>query len=167
MIGKKNEAIMSTKVPLDYETKNQYKLWVKAFNKNAEKRPSSMEETCEITITVNDVNEPPIWEDILPEFHEGDKKGKFWIIPEPSVLITDSGATSLNNLNPHAVDKDVEFPSKVSYKIIEDLEHYFDINPTTGVLTVVSMLADGLDRECKNCADGKYTLTLEACDEQK
>ena len=73
----------------------------------------------------------------------------------------------MNNLNPHAVDKDVEFPSKVSYKIIEDLEHYFDINPTTGVLTVVSMLADGLDRECKNCADGKYTLTLEACDEQK
>ena len=84
IIGKKNEAIMSTKVPLDYETKNQYKLWVKAFNKNAEKQPSSMEETCEITITVNDVNEPPIWEDILPEFHEGDKKGKFRIISKPS-----------------------------------------------------------------------------------
>ena len=66
---------MSTRVPLDYETKNKYHLQIRAFNKNAAKQSSSMEETCEITVIVNDVNEPPVWEDVIPEFVEGNGEG--------------------------------------------------------------------------------------------
>jgi len=148
--GKKNEATMSTRVPLDYETKNKYQLQIRAFNKNAAKQSSSMEETCEITVIVNDVNEPPVWEDAIPEFVEGNGEG----------------SRSQNGINPHAVDLDVEFPSEVTYKIIDDPERYFNINADTGALTVITLLADGIDRECAHCEDGKYTVTLEACDEQ-
>ena len=66
---------MSTKIPLDYETKKEYTLVVRAFNKQADQKPLSMEETCEIVVTVNDVNEPPKWSDNVPEFMEGHKEG--------------------------------------------------------------------------------------------
>lgn len=78
-----------------------------------------------------------------------------------------SGSQSLNGVNPQAEDLDVSFPSPVRYSIIDDPEHYFKISATTGVLTVITMRSEGLDRECNHCADGKYTLKLEACDNQK
>ena len=59
----------------DYETKKEYTLTVRAFNKQADQKPLSMEETCEIVVTVNDVNEPPKWSDNVPEFMEGHKEG--------------------------------------------------------------------------------------------
>ncbi|XP_029446778.1 cadherin-19 [Rhinatrema bivittatum] len=135
------EGLIILKKPMDYETKNRYTIRAKAINKHIDDRFSNtgqFEDTTIIKISVEDVNEPPVFPsaEYRMEVLEGETRGTY------------VGAVT-------ARDPDKE-DSPIRYSIVRSkyINRWFSIDAYNGSITITKPL----DRELT----AWYNLTITA-----
>ncbi|XP_018426601.1 PREDICTED: cadherin-7 [Nanorana parkeri] len=124
------EGIVAIQKELDYETKTSYTLRIEAANKHVDNRFLSagpFMDTTTVKITVEDVDEPPVFSQAF-----------YTMVESESAKIGNSIGTvmahdpdSTNSLVRYSIDRNT------------DLERYFNIDANSGVITI----AKPLDRE--------------------
>ncbi|KAF4107092.1 cadherin-like protein 26 [Onychostoma macrolepis] len=150
-----NDGILTVVKPLDYEENTEQKLTIFVENEEPyfsceikEKpadglwtiirnppKPSSRN----ITITVEDTNDPPFFPD-----------------PVRKVILEENGAVGAFVDKVTAVDPDKGRPHKLEYSIEQDPAGWFRVNKTTGEIFV----KESLDRESSHVTNGTYTVTV-------
>ncbi|XP_053570854.1 cadherin-7 isoform X2 [Bombina bombina] len=124
------EGVVTIQKELDYETKTSYTLRIEAANKHVDTRFLSVGpfmDTTTIKINVEDVDEPPVFSSRLYTMVES----------EAAKL-----GTSIGTVTAH--DPDVtNSPIRYSIDRNTDLERFFNIDATSGLITI----AKSLDRE--------------------
>ncbi|KAM9307714.1 cadherin-7 [Gastrophryne carolinensis] len=138
------EGIILIQKELDYETKTSYTLRIEAANKHVDNRflsVGSFMDTTTVKIIVEDVDEPPIFS-------------------QPMYTMMESEAarigTSIGTVAAHDPDSS-NSPVRYSIDRNTDLERYFNIDATTGVITI----AKPLDRET-NAVHNITVLAMES-----
>uniref|UniRef100_A0A6Q2Z118 Cadherin-1 n=1 Tax=Esox lucius TaxID=8010 RepID=A0A6Q2Z118_ESOLU len=134
----KQEGIIYTAKPLDFEKKSKYNLLVTVENEIpfvGILRTS----TATVTVNVEDVNEAPIFSPVTKT------------ITKPEDLPLNSTVVVYT-----ATDPDTARKQTVTYKIRKDDAGWFSINKDTGMIRVKSTM----DRESNFVVDNKYTVTV-------
>ncbi|XP_053472842.1 cadherin-1 [Ictalurus furcatus] len=139
----KQEGIITTVKPLDFENNNKYTLLVAVENEVPFAKPLPTS-TATVIVNVIDVNEAPVFDPVE----------KFISKPEDAAI--DSELTVYT-----ATDPDTGKSQKVTYRIGSDPAGWLKIvNPDIGRITVRSLL----DRESPYVKDGKYRALILAVD---
>ncbi|KAI2667590.1 Cadherin-7 [Labeo rohita] len=131
---------------LDFETKSSYTLKIEASNRNIDPRFLSQgpfSDTAMVRLTVENVDEPPIFSSPLSKM----------VISEAAKVGTIIGTVSA--LDPDSTNS----PIKYSIDRNTDLERFFNIESTTGVIST----AKPLDREA-NAVHNITILAIESLD---
>lgn len=138
----KQEGIITTAKGLDFETAATHTLLVTVENEVpfAVPLPTS---TATVIVTVQDVNEPPIFE---PEVK---------LVSKPENLPLNSEVVQYK-----AYDPDRARNQKVMYKIVSDPAGWLNVDKETGLITVKSEM----DRESSFVIDNIYTALIGAYD---
>ncbi|KAF4101163.1 hypothetical protein G5714_017595 [Onychostoma macrolepis] len=136
------EGIIMTSKGLDFEQTNSFSLLVVVKNEVPFAVPLATS-TATVTITVQDVNEPPVFEPAEKQimFHEDLKVGS-----------TISKYT--------ASDPDTAREQKIRYKLLQDIANWLEIAEDTGLIKVRS----SLDREAPFIRNEQYTVLVLAYD---
>ncbi|XP_051967269.1 cadherin-like protein 26 [Xyrauchen texanus] len=150
-----NDGILTVAKLLDYEQQAQQKITIFVENEEPyfscevkERSASglwtvitnpSTPSSRNITIAVEDVNEPPYF-------------------PEPGrkIIMEENGVTGIFVDRVKAIDPDTLHPHKLQYSIEQDPEGWVTVNETTGEI----FLKESLDRESSYVANSTYTITV-------
>ncbi|XP_041944391.1 cadherin-22-like [Alosa sapidissima] len=142
MDGETQEAVISIKKPLDFETKQFHTVVVEAMNKHVDERfvdLGTFRDKTIVNVSVSDVDEPPVF---FPPL------GAIMEVQEDARLGALVGTVS-------ARDPDREdVPVRYSIDRSTDQEHIFNIDPVTGAITLGKIL----DRETA----GWHNITVTA-----
>ncbi|XP_029955532.1 cadherin-7 [Salarias fasciatus] len=131
--------------PLDFETKSSFSLRIEATNRNIDSNflsLGSFSDTTSVKVTVEDVNEPPVFSKALSEL----------VVSEDAKVGTSIGRVSAhdpdtsNNAIRYSIDRNT------------DLERFFNVDALSGVIST----AKPLDRE----ANSVHNLTIFAIESQ-
>ncbi|KAI4889933.1 hypothetical protein NFI96_025503 [Prochilodus magdalenae] len=141
----KQEGIVTTVKPLDYEENNKYTLLVVAENNVPFAKPLTTS-TATVIVNVADVNEAPV-------FHPEEQ-----IIPVPENLAVDDKLTVYT-----ATDPDTAKNQKVIYRVGNDPAGWLKVEEETGEIKVKSPM----DRESLLVKDDKYTALILAIDDDQ
>ena len=129
-INQCNGQVMVSIAALDYESQDTYVLGVKVTDDGADiPGPPQLSDTAEVTVTLIDVNEPPVLDDVAWDVEENS--------PEGTVVGTLS-----------ATDVDSGDEAGLTYRI--DTAGVFALDTHTGVLTVVK---NALDHEAADALE--------------
>ncbi|XP_034428333.1 cadherin-7a isoform X2 [Hippoglossus hippoglossus] len=131
--------------PLDYETKSSFSLRVEATNRNIDSNfltSGPFSDTTSVKVTVEDVNEPPVFSSPLSKM----------VISEDAKV-----GTSIGRVSAHDPDTS---NSAIRYSIDRntDLERFFNVDALSGIIST----AKPLDRE----ANSVHNLTIFAIESQ-
>ncbi|XP_050984502.1 cadherin-7a [Labeo rohita] len=140
------EGVITLQKNLDFETKSSYTLKIEASNRNIDPRFLSQgpfSDTAMVRLTVENVDEPPIFSSPLSKM----------VISEAAKVGTIIGTVSA--LDPDSTNS----PIKYSIDRNTDLERFFNIESTTGVIST----AKPLDREA-NAVHNITILAIESLD---
>ncbi|XP_040209844.1 cadherin-7 [Rana temporaria] len=138
------EGIVSIQKGLDYETKIIYTLRIEAANKHVDNRFLSVGpfmDTTTVKITVEDVDEPPVFSQAF-----------YTMVESESAKI----GSSIGSVMAHDPDS-TNSPVRYSIDRNTDLERYFNIDANSGVITI----AKPLDRET-NAVHNITVLAIES-----
>ncbi|XP_075069356.1 cadherin-7 [Mixophyes fleayi] len=138
------EGIIAIQKELDYETKTSYILRIEASNKHVDNRFLSLGpfmDTTTVKITVEDVDEPPVFSQKL-----------YTMVESEAAKI----GTSIGAVTAHDPDS-TNSPVRYSIDRNTDLERYFNIDATSGHITI----AKSLDRET-NAVHNITVLAIES-----
>ncbi|KAI4898649.1 hypothetical protein NFI96_026010, partial [Prochilodus magdalenae] len=141
----KQEGIVTTVKPLDYEENNKYTLLVVAENNVPFAKPLTTS-TATVIVNVGDVNEAPV-------FHPEEE-----IISVPENLAVDDKLTVYT-----ATDPDTAKNQKVIYRVGNDSAGWLNVEEETGQIKVRS----SMDRESLIVKDDKYTALILAIDDDQ
>ncbi|XP_008427220.1 B-cadherin-like [Poecilia reticulata] len=143
----KQEGIITTAKGLDFERTSKHTLLVTVENE-APFAPSVQLATftATVVVTVEDVNEPPIFES-----------------EEKHVSKSENLAVNSLVVQYTASDPDTGRKQKVMYKILNDPAGWFDIDKDTGMIKVKTEM----DRESSFVKDEKYTALIGAYDDDQ
>ncbi|XP_072267595.1 cadherin-7 [Pyxicephalus adspersus] len=138
------EGIVSIQKVLDYETKTSYTLKIEAANKHVDNRFISVgpfKDTTTVKITVEDVDEPPVFSQAF-----------YTMVESESAKI----GSSIGTVMAHDPDS-TNSPVRYSIDRNTDLERYFNIDANSGIITI----AKPLDRET-NAVHNITVLAIES-----
>uniref|UniRef100_A0A8C8CH02 Cadherin domain-containing protein n=1 Tax=Oncorhynchus tshawytscha TaxID=74940 RepID=A0A8C8CH02_ONCTS len=140
------EGVIILQKPLDFETKNSFNLRIEATNRNIDPafvHLGSFSDTTSVKVTVEDVNEPPVFSTQL---------GKMVVSEDARVGI------SIGRVSAHDPDSS---NSAIRYSIDRntDLERFFNVDALSGVIST----AKPLDREV-NSVHNLTILAMESHD---
>ncbi|KAI4888142.1 hypothetical protein NFI96_028505 [Prochilodus magdalenae] len=141
----KQEGIVTTVKPLDYEENNKYTLLVVAENNVPFAKPLTTS-TATVIVNVGDVNEAPV-------FHPEEE-----MISVPENLAVDDKLTVYT-----ATDPDTAKNQKVIYRVGNDPADWLNVEEETGQIKVKS----SMDRESLFVMDDKYTALILAIDDDQ
>uniref|UniRef100_A0A8C6UN12 Cadherin 7 n=1 Tax=Neogobius melanostomus TaxID=47308 RepID=A0A8C6UN12_9GOBI len=132
--------------PLDFETKSSFSLRIEATNRNIDSSFLSLgpfSDTTSVKVTVEDVNEPPVFAAPLSRM----------VVPEDARV-----GTSIGRVSAHDPDN---INSAIRYSIDRntDLERFFNVDALSGIIST----AKPLDRE----ANSVHNLTIFAIESRK
>lgn len=140
------EGVITLQKNLDFETKSSYTLKIEASNRNIDPRFLSQgpfSDTAMVRLTVENVDEPPVFSSPLSKM----------VVSEAAKVGTMIGTVS-------AMDPDTtNSPIRYSIDRNTDLERFFNIESTTGVIST----AKPLDREA-NAVHNITILAIESMD---
>ncbi|XP_062845321.1 B-cadherin-like [Trichomycterus rosablanca] len=139
----KQEGIITTVKPLDYEKNRKFVLEVAVENEVPFALPMTTS-TATVTVNVLDVNEAPVFNPVEKEISRAED------------LAVDSELTVYT-----ATDPDIEKSQKLTYRVNSDPAGWLNVNKSTGVIRVKSLM----DRESSLVKDGKYRATILAVDD--
>uniref|UniRef100_A0A672J7S9 Cadherin 7 n=1 Tax=Salarias fasciatus TaxID=181472 RepID=A0A672J7S9_SALFA len=131
--------------PLDFETKSSFSLRIEATNRNIDSNflsLGSFSDTTSVKVTVEDVNEPPVFSKALSEL----------VVSEDAKVGTSIGRVSAHD--PDTSNNAIRF----SIDRNTDLERFFNVDALSGVIST----AKPLDRE----ANSVHNLTIFAIESQ-
>ncbi|KAM8881012.1 cadherin-7-like isoform 3-T4 [Synchiropus picturatus] len=133
------EGVIILLKPLDFETKSSFSLRVEATNRNIDSNFLSLgpfSDTTSVKVTVEDVNEPPVFSEPLSRM----------VVSEDAKV-----GTSIGRVSAHDPDNS---NSGIRYSIDRntDLERFFNVDALSGVIST----AKALDRE----ANSVHNLTI-------
>nr|XP_019942873.1 PREDICTED: cadherin-7 [Paralichthys olivaceus] len=139
------EGVIVLLKPLDYETKSSFSLRVEATNRNIDSNFLTLgpfSDTTSVKVTVDDVNEPPVFSSPLSKM----------VISEDAKV-----GTSIGRVSAHDPDTS---NSAIRYSIDRntDLERFFNVDALSGIIST----AKPLDRE----ANSVHNLTIFAIESQ-
>uniref|UniRef100_A0A8D3EAD1 Cadherin 7 n=1 Tax=Scophthalmus maximus TaxID=52904 RepID=A0A8D3EAD1_SCOMX len=139
------EGVIILLKPLDFETKSSFSLRIEATNRNIDSNFLSLgpfSDTTSVKVTVQDVNEPPIFSSPLNNM----------VVPEDARV-----GTSIGRVSAHDPDTS---SSAIRYSIDRntDLERFFNVDAVSGIIST----AKPLDRE----ANSVHNLTIFAIESQ-
>uniref|UniRef100_A0A8C6VRW7 Cadherin 7 n=1 Tax=Nothobranchius furzeri TaxID=105023 RepID=A0A8C6VRW7_NOTFU len=139
------EGVITLQKPLDFETRNSFSLRVEATNRNIDSNFLSLGPFSDITsvrVTVEDVNEPPIFSSPLNKM----------VVSEDAKV-----GTSIGRVSAHDPDTS---SSAIRYSIDRntDLDRFFNVDALSGVIST----AKPLDREVNSV----HNLTIWATESQ-
>ncbi|KAM4026575.1 cadherin-7 isoform 1-T2 [Anomaloglossus baeobatrachus] len=138
------EGIVAIQKELDYETKSSYSLRIEASNKHVDNRFLSVGpfmDTTTVKITVEDVDEPPVFSQLL-----------YTMVESEAAKI----GSSIGTVTAHDPDSS-HSPVRYSIDRNTDLERYFNIDANSGLITI----AKHLDRET-NAVHNITVLAIES-----
>ncbi|XDV27338.1 hypothetical protein PO909_030882, partial [Leuciscus waleckii] len=139
------EGVITLQKNLDFETKSSYTLKIEASNRNIDPRFLSQgpfSDTAMVRLTVENVDEPPIFSSPLSKM----------VVSEAAKVGTIIGTVSA--LDPDSTNS----PIRYSIDRNTDLERFFNIESSTGVIST----AKPLDREA-NAVHNITILATESC----
>ncbi|XP_072527092.1 B-cadherin-like [Salminus brasiliensis] len=138
----KQEGIITTVKPLDFELNNKYTLLVAAENDVpfASPLPTS---TATVIVNVQDVNEAPVFDPVEK------------IISKPEDLVVETELTVYT-----ATDPDTAKTQTVTYRVGADPAGWLSVDKETGLIRVKSPM----DRESPFMKDGRYKALILAVD---
>ncbi|XP_024136245.1 cadherin-7a [Oryzias melastigma] len=139
------EGVIILQKPLDFETRSSFALRIEATNRNIDSNFLSLgpfSDTTSVKVTVEDVNEPPIFSTTLSQM----------VVSEDART-----GTSIGRVSAHDPDTS---NSAIRYSIDRntDLERFFNVDALSGVIST----AKPLDRE----ANSVHNLTIFAIESQ-
>ncbi|XP_028823747.1 cadherin-7-like isoform X2 [Denticeps clupeoides] len=139
------EGLIVLQKPLDFETKNSFTLKVEATNRNIDPQfltfgPFS--DTAAVHVTVEDVNEPPVFSTPLSRMVVSEAAKVGTVIGSVSAHDPDSTSSSIR----YSIDRNT------------DLERFFNVDATSGVIST----AKALDRE----VNSMHNITVFAMESQ-
>ncbi|XP_051769449.1 cadherin-like protein 26 [Ctenopharyngodon idella] len=150
-----NDGILTVIKPLDFEKQAEQKLTIFVENEEpyffceVKAKPAdglwtvitnpSKPSSINITITVEDANDPPYFPD-----------------PKRKVNMEENGVIGAFVDRVTAVDPDTGRPHKLEYSIEQDPAGWFRVDKTTGEIFV----KEALDRESSHVTNGTYTVTV-------
>ncbi|KAM6953458.1 cadherin-7-like [Aplochiton taeniatus] len=139
------EGVVLLLKPLDFETKSSFSLRVEATNRNIDSNfltAGPFSDTTSVKVTVEDVNEPPVFSTLLIKM----------VVSEDSKV-----GTSIGRVSAHDPDTS---NSGIRYSIDRntDLERFFNVDSLSGVIST----AKPLDRE----ANSVHNITILAMESQ-
>uniref|UniRef100_A0A672JAY0 Cadherin 7 n=1 Tax=Salarias fasciatus TaxID=181472 RepID=A0A672JAY0_SALFA len=132
--------------PLDFETKSSFSLRIEATNRNIDSNflsLGSFSDTTSVKVTVEDVNEPPVFSKALSEL----------VVSEDAKVGTSIGRVSAHD--PDTSNNAIRF----SIDRNTDLERFFNVDALSGVIST----AKPLDRE----ANSVHNLTIFAIESRE
>ncbi|XP_043120152.1 B-cadherin-like [Puntigrus tetrazona] len=136
------EGIIMTSKGLDFEQTNAFSLLVVVKNEVPFAIPLATS-TATVTITVQDVNEPPVFE------------------PERKKIMTHEDLEVGSTITKYtAYDPDTAREQKIRYKLLQDFANWLEITEDTGLIKVRS----SLDREASFIRNEEYTVLVLAYD---
>ncbi|XP_016147287.1 B-cadherin-like [Sinocyclocheilus grahami] len=136
------EGIITTSKGLNFEQANSFSLLVVVENEVPFAVPL-VTSSATITITVQDVNEPPVFEPA-----------------EKQIMILEDLAVGSTISKYTANDPDTAREQKIRYKLLQDFANWLEITEDTGVIRVRS----SLDREASFIRNEQYTVLVLAYD---
>uniref|UniRef100_A0A669BTS3 Cadherin 7 n=1 Tax=Oreochromis niloticus TaxID=8128 RepID=A0A669BTS3_ORENI len=133
------EGVIMLLKPLDFETKSSFSLRIEATNRNIDSNFLSLgpfSDTTSVKVTVEDVNEPPVFS-----------------IPLSKMVVSEDAkvGTSIGRVSAHDPDNS-NSPIRYSIDRNTDLERFFNVDALSGVIST----AKPLDRE----ANSVHNLTI-------
>ncbi|XP_066511850.1 cadherin-7-like isoform X1 [Hoplias malabaricus] len=140
------EGVISLQKNLDYETKSSYTLKIEASNRNIDPRfraQGPFSDTAMVKLVVNNVDEPPVFSTPLSRMTISEAAKVGTIIGTVSALDPDSTNSPIR----YSIDRNT------------DLERFFNIEATSGVIST----AKALDREV-NAVHNITILAIESLD---
>ncbi|KAI4874671.1 hypothetical protein NFI96_034601 [Prochilodus magdalenae] len=140
------EGVITLQKGLDFETKSSYTLKIEASNKNIDPRfraQGPFSDTAMVKVTVENVDEPPVFSSPLSRM----------TVSEAAKVGTTIGTVSA--LDPDSTNS----PIRYSIDRNTDLERFFNIESTTGVISTAKLL----DREV-NAVHNITILAIESLD---
>uniref|UniRef100_A0A8C4XAP8 Cadherin-1 n=1 Tax=Erpetoichthys calabaricus TaxID=27687 RepID=A0A8C4XAP8_ERPCA len=137
-----NDGIVKTIKGLDFEAKRQYILLITVENEVPFSTPSPTS-TATLTVTVEDVNEAPIFSP-----------------PTLSVPVKEDVPLNTFITTYQAKDPDIEMKQTVSYRIGNDPAGWLNVDKDSGMITV----KQEMDRESSFVKNDKYTALIYAYD---
>ncbi|MCJ8747437.1 hypothetical protein PDJAM_G00153370 [Pangasius djambal] len=138
----KQEGIITTVKPLDFENSNKYTLLV-AVENEAPYAVSLTTSTATVIVNVVDVNEAPVFDPL-----------------EKAISIPENAPVGSQLTLYTATDPDTGKSQKVTYQIGSDPARWLNISADTGLIRVSS----AMDRESHYVTDGKYKALIVAVD---
>uniref|UniRef100_A0A3P9PYM8 Cadherin-1 n=1 Tax=Poecilia reticulata TaxID=8081 RepID=A0A3P9PYM8_POERE len=143
----KHEGIITTAKGLDFEKASKHTLLVTVENEASFIASVSLViSTATVVVTVEDVNEPPIFES--EEKH----------VSQSEALAVNSPVAQYT-----ASDPDTGRKQRVMYKVIKDPAKWLNVDEETGIITVKSQM----DRESPLVTEEKYTALIGAYDDDQ
>ncbi|KAM9493060.1 B-cadherin isoform 2-T2 [Clarias gariepinus] len=139
----KQEGIITTVKPLDYETNRKYTLLVAVENEVPFAKPLPTS-TATVIVNVDDVNEAPVFNP-----------------PEKSISVSEDAAVGNDLTTYTATDPDTARSQKLTYRVGSDPAGWLNIDKDTGLIKVRSPL----DRESPFVKNHKYTSLILAVDD--
>ncbi|XP_028289948.1 cadherin-7-like [Gouania willdenowi] len=139
------EGIIILLKPLDFETKSGFSLKIEATNRNIDSNFLSLgpfSDTAFVKVTVEDVNEPPIFSTPLSRM----------VVSEDAKV-----GTSIGRLSAHDPDN-INGAIRYSIDRNTDLERFFNVDASSGIISTAKVL----DRE----ANSVHNLTILAMESQ-
>ncbi|XP_012987496.1 cadherin-7 isoform X1 [Esox lucius] len=139
------EGVIILQKPLDFETKNSYNLRIEATNRNIDPafvHLGSFSDTTFVKVTVEDVNEPPVFTTQLSKM----------VVPEDA-----SVGSPIGRVSAHDPDSS-NSPVRYSIDRNTDLERFFNVDALSGFIST----AKPLDREVNSV----HNLTILAMESQ-
>ncbi|NP_001352785.1 uncharacterized protein LOC793186 precursor [Danio rerio] len=137
------DGIITTLKALDFEQANSFSLLIMVENEAPFALPFRTS-TATVTITVLDVNEPPVFD-----------------LPEKQIIIYEDQSVGSMISKYTATDPDTDRAQKIRYKLRGDIANWLEITEDTGHITISS----SLDREAKFIRDGQYKVLVLAFDD--
>lgn len=137
------DGIITTLKALDFEQANSFSLLIMVENEAPFVLPFRTS-TATVTITVLDVNEPPVFD-----------------LPEKQIIIYEDQSVGSMISKYTATDPDTDRAQKIRYKLRGDIANWLEITEDTGHITISS----SLDREAKFIRDGQYKVLVLAFDD--
>ncbi|XP_036297259.1 cadherin-1 isoform X4 [Pipistrellus kuhlii] len=138
-----NDGILKTKKGLDFETKQQYILYVSVKNK-IDFEVTLSTSTATVTVDVLDVNEAPIF---MP--------------PQKRLEVSEDFPVGQEITSYTAQDPDKFMDQRITYRIWRDAANWLEVNPDTGVISTRAEM----DREdTEHVKNNTYTALIIAVD---
>ncbi|KAL1257097.1 hypothetical protein QQF64_012642 [Cirrhinus molitorella] len=137
------EGIITTSKGLDFEQENSFSLLVMVKNEVPFAIPLATSSST-VTITVQDVNEPPVFEPT-----------------EKLITILENHEVGRTICKYTANDPDTAREQQIRYKLVQDYENWLEITEDTGLIRVRS----SLDREASFIRNEQYTVLVLAYDD--